>query len=78
MEDCTMTHLSIFVAAAVLTELLQDFEELTVGVGFVGEAHLDLVDKLNGPIELHGLAGRPTIVRRAIVMRRRWHLRCGR
>lgn len=79
MNTCPLTHLSIFVAVVVLPELLQDFEELTVGVGFVGEAHLDLVDELDGPVKLHGLAGLPTVVHAAIVLvcHRHGHLRCG-
>lgn len=66
-----MTYLCIFVAAAILPELLQDFEKLTVSIGFVGEAHLDLIDELDGPVELHGLAGLPTVVHAPIVMHRR-------
>ena len=73
-----LTYLSIFVATAVLPELLQDFEELTVYVGFVGEAHLDLVDELDSPVELHSLAGLPTVVHAAVVVPRRCgQLGCG-
>lgn len=66
-----LTHLCIFVAAAILPELLQDFEKLPVSIRFVGETHLDLIDKLDGPVELHSLAGLPTVVHAAIMMRRR-------
>jgi len=68
MDTCPLAYLSIFVPATVLPELLQDFEELPVGVGFIGEAHFDLIDELDSPVELHGLTGLPTVVHTAIVM----------
>jgi len=78
VDTCSLTYLSIFVAATVLPELLQDFEELPIGVGFVGEAHLDLVDELDGPVEFHCLPGLPTVVHAAIVVPRWYrHLRRG-
>lgn len=68
MYTCLVTYLSIFIAATVLPELLQNFEKLPIGVGFVREAHLDLVDELDGPVEFHCLAGLPTVVHAAIVV----------